>query len=148
MFPVQYISIENQRQLDKLRALQEKTKDVEQLSKIDERIQEIEKTRKPLMECSVEECIELKSIIYDKFQKMSGIGKTGLAMQFSNMILSIENRVNTLVLDEVTKAAEAKKEQEERKALERIIEKNEKGKNKSTAGKLSNPWSVRIDDGD
>lgn len=62
--------------------------------------------RKPLHECSMEECYELRTTIFDKYQKLMSIGKSANAMQFLKMMQQVDERVMNLQLEQSKAEAE------------------------------------------
>lgn len=70
--------------------------------------------KKPLHECTVEECFELKTTLFDKYQKLASIGKGALAMNFAQMLQQVDERIQFLQLEEMkAEAAKAKAKQDE-----------------------------------
>ena len=61
--------------------------------------QAIEDRRKPLHECGMEECIELRQQIYQKYQKIVQTGKHGIEIQFKRMIAVVEQRIQLLTIE-------------------------------------------------
>lgn len=62
--------------------------------------------KKPLHECTVEECYELKTTIFDKYQKLMSIGKSANAMQFLRMMQQVDERIMNLQIELAKQEAE------------------------------------------
>jgi hypothetical protein len=77
--------------------------------------QAIEARRKPLHECNMEECIELRQQIYHKYEKIVQTGKHGIEIQFKRMIAVVEQRIQILTIEagsvEMDKKKKLRKEQ-------------------------------------
>jgi len=61
--------------------------------------QAIEDRRKPLHECGMEECIELRQQIYHKYETIAKTGKHGIEIQFKRMIAVVEQRIQLLTIE-------------------------------------------------
>lgn len=99
MYSFTYISKEDRERLEALKEALPEFEDSRVRERVIEEIAEIEAKRKPIHECNIEECTELKVLIVEKSQKLSGIGKRGAAMQFKNMILILDERIRSLYLE-------------------------------------------------
>lgn len=86
-------------------------------------IEEIKNRQKPLHECNIEECMELKTAVYEKFDQLQKIGKTSYAINFKRMIIEIEKRMNTVYRQMSNDAIEKKKLSNEKETKSDNVEK-------------------------
>ena len=63
---------------------------------IREEIATLEATRKPLGQCNVDECAELRTAIWEKFDRLNRTGKYNIAHQFKLMLATVERHQNLL----------------------------------------------------
>jgi hypothetical protein len=66
--------------------------------------------RKPLYECNTEESLDLKAILFGKYQKLASIGKP-TAMQFLKMMQSVDEHIQNIQLEIMKKEAEKANEE-------------------------------------
>lgn len=72
--------------------------------------------QKSLYECSFDECLELKGILWDKYTLLASIGKGANAYQFMQMIEAVEERIGAIQLDLARAEAEKAKVKAEEQA--------------------------------
>jgi len=118
MYSFTYISNEDRKRLEMLQKALPSFTDGRVQARAVEEIAEIEATRKPVHECTIEECSELKILITEKMQRLAGIGKRGAAAQFKNMIRILDERLKALYLEAHKKELERLQEHEDKKLAE------------------------------
>ena len=134
MFNVTYLSdIDRDRLLD-LQEMARGAITLDEQQDINQEIRDIESKRKPLHECTLEECTELRTTIWGKFDMLNRTGKYNVAVQFKQMLTIIEMRIRTIHL-EIAK--------EER---EKIQKKAEAAMNKRRGQKDSNLETTNEED--
>lgn len=92
MLDITYISELDRRRLVVLNEGLRMCETVEEQQQLREEIAAIEKTRKPLGECTMEECTELRTAIWDKFDRLNRTGKYNIAQNFKLMLRQIESQ--------------------------------------------------------
>lgn len=116
-----------------------------QREKILEEIAEIDGRSKPLHQCTIEECTELKTFVFEKFQKVNSTGRYGQATMFKNMIQAIESRLRTIYIEMSRQEAEKEKQsKEETPDAPPKRSKRETSSNKTTARTGSSRWTTGI----
>lgn len=113
--------------------------------------EKIEKKRKPLHECGIEECMELSHQLYLQLQQHVGLGNRTQVKQFQAMIEGVNQR--TLALHtEMNKQALAKQDAAEKKNRISIdddddVESSDDKKGRRSAKKrtASNRWTISVD---
>ncbi len=90
MHNITYISDLDRKRLIVLNDAARECETSEELQGIREEIATIEATRKPLGQCNLEECTELRTAIWDKFDRLNRTGKYSVAQQFKVMLRQIE----------------------------------------------------------
>jgi len=113
-----HISNEDRKRLEALQISLPKFEDSRVRARVLEEIAEIEAKRKPIHECNIEECAELKVLITGKMQKLAGIGKRGAAAQFKNMIRILDERMKAIYLETNREELERLQELKEKKIEE------------------------------
>ena len=143
MLEIVYISNADRDRLVLLQEAQAFTRDPAEQQRIADEIQEIHKRKKPLNECTSEECNELKTAMYEKFEKLNRIGKNSHAIQLKKMMASIELRQAQLHREQIIAEAErkAKSKDKHKKLAEQIADKEKPKKAKSTS---SSRWMTGI----
>ena len=145
-----HISNEDRKRLEALQISLHKFEDSRVRARVLEEIVEIEAKRKPIHECNIEECAELKVLITEKMQKLAGIGKRGAAVQFKNMIRILDERMKAIYLETNRKELERLQELKEKK-IEELSQPRDKRKrdHKRPKTKIKNKsggsrWTIDI----
>lgn len=146
MFNIIYSTDEDRQRLQYLQNVLPWIKDKKEYDDTLKEIDEIRSRQKPLHECNLQECIELKTAVHSKFERLQKTGKFGHAINFKNMMIQIENRMATIHLETGMKEAERR-----RLAKESVIS-EDKSKNsseksdteKSSSNKGSSRWTTGI----
>jgi hypothetical protein len=106
----------------------------------------IESRRKPMIECNMDECLELRDQIFKKLQRLSSIGKTGIAQQFKVMYDQVSGRIMELTVqtgvEEKKKMEQLKKDQKEKRR--RRFRKDEDSKPKVKLRSGLSRWTTGI----
>lgn len=137
-----YLSDEDRELLIQIQNQLSVERDMSKIAELRERYQEVSNRAKPLNECTLQECVELKAHVYDKFRRVSGVGKYSIAAQFREMIRQIDIRSN-LLYAEMAKE-EHQKVLEKSESSESENEKSSKPRIRKSKNKTS--WSVSFDD--
>lgn len=120
---------------------------VEEQQEIREEIAELEATRKPLGQCDLNECAELRTVIWGKFDRLNRTGKYNIAQQFKFMLAAIERHQNLLhrqlAIEEARKLALEKDGRAKQAAL---VEKTKKKNADKPAKSISSRWTTGIGD--
>jgi hypothetical protein len=147
MYNITYISDIDRIRLVVLNDALRSVATVEEQQKIREEISEIESKRKPLHECDTSECTELRTTIWNKFDKLNRTGKYSMAHQFKMMLQQIEIRQAAIYREALLAEAQRKLEEQKEK-LEQILgskeDKREASKNKANAKSVSSRWTSGI----
>lgn len=100
---------------------------------------EIESKSKQLNECSLEECEDLKTQLFSKYNAAMGIGRTDISRQFQIMLSQVDSRIQALNIDT------ARAESEKRKELANKDKAIERGQGKISSKSGRNRWSINLD---
>ena len=92
MYNITYISNSDRARLVELNEALRAAETVDEQRKAREEIASIEERRKPLHECSLDEVVELRTFVWDKFDKLNRAGRYQNAQQFKVMLTHIERR--------------------------------------------------------
>ena len=92
MYNITYISDIDRNRLVVLNDALRLVDTIEKQQEIREEISEIEVRRKPLHDCTLLECSELRTAIWNKFDKLNRTGKYSIARNFKLMLQQIEIR--------------------------------------------------------
>jgi hypothetical protein len=92
MYNITYISDIDRKRLVVLNDALRMVGTIEEQREIREEISEIEAARKSLHDCTLLECSELRTTIWDKFDKLNRTGKYNIARHFKLMLQQIEIR--------------------------------------------------------
>lgn len=115
MFFVTYLTDVDRLRLAEVQEILPRTMMPDDRKKLLAEQQAIEGRRKPLHECNMEECVELRQQIYHKYEKIAQTGKHGIEIQFKRMIAVVEQRIQILTLEagsvEIDKKKKLRKEQ-------------------------------------
>lgn len=142
MYNIIYSSEADRNRLQVLQELLPLAQTEYEQSKILQEIEEIKGRQKPLHECTLEECTELRTTIYSKFEKLTRIGKTGHAIGFKRMMGEIERRMATIQMEMTKEELERKKTKVETKPEQQG--KDETSKRKSPARTGSSRWTTGV----
>jgi len=142
---ISYISEVDRKRLvvlnDKLRMCET----VEEQQVIRAEMVELEATRKPLGECDVDECAELRTVIWDKFDRLNRTGKYNIAQQFKFMLAAIERHQNLLHRQHAMEAAQQQALALKGKAEQAALVKETKKKNADKpAQSITSRWTTGI----
>jgi hypothetical protein len=96
MHEVSYISDKDRARLVELNEAVRSCVTTEEQQGIRSEIAEIELRRKPLHECTLPECSELRTFVYNKFDRLNRTGKYHIALQFKQLLARIEIRQATI----------------------------------------------------
>ena len=122
----------------------------EELQKVREEITTIESTRKPLGECDLQECTELRTAIWDKFDKLNRAGKYSIAQQFKVMLRQIEIHQSYVIRQAAMEDAQRKlddKNDKDRlitKVTEKLKANHEASEDTSKPQSVSSRWTTGI----
>ena len=107
---------------------------------------EIHSRSKPLHECDIKECTELRTSVWERFSKLNNAGKYSMAQHFKQMLILIERKQQELfrqmALEEAAKKAEKGKKKEPTK--EQKDEARSKAKARPQSG--GSRWTTGIGD--
>jgi hypothetical protein len=92
MHDITYMSDANRQRLIDLNEELRTCATIEEQQLVREEIIELESKRKSLGSCTLNECTELRTFVYDKFEKLNRAGKLHLAQQMMMMLRQIETR--------------------------------------------------------
>ena len=97
VYSITYLSKNDRERLIELQELirstmseQERIGHIEEMGEINSRI-------KPLKECTIEQCSELKTEIWSKIQQVQSIGKLNILEQFQQRLLAVEEYERWLI---------------------------------------------------
>ena len=111
---------------------------------------EIESRRKPMHECDMDECLELRNQIFGKLQRLNSVGKTGFAQQFKVMYDQVNGRIMELTIqagvEEKKKMEQIRKDQKERRR--KRFRKDGESKPKARARSGLSRWTTGIGNSD
>jgi len=145
MHNITYISEVDRKRLVVLNEGLRMCETIEEQQEIREEIATLEATRKPLSECNVDECTELRTAVWDKFDRLNRTGKYNIAQQFKFMLAAIERHQNLLhrqnAMEEVKKATLAMENKAKQTAL---VEKTKKNNADKPAQSISSRWTTGI----
>lgn len=106
----------------------------------------IESLRKPMFECNMDECLDLRDQIFKKMERLHKIGKTSMAQQFQIMYQQVQGRIMELTLqagiEEKQRLVKLKQEQKERRR--KRFKKDEQSKPKVRARSGISRWTTGI----
>ncbi len=153
MFSVTYISDDDRDRLLELNEMVRGAVTLDEQQDINQEIRDLESKRKPLHECTLEECTELRTTIWNKFDKLNRAGKYGIAVNFKQMLTLIELRIRAIHLEiarEEREKIEQKIEAAKNKRLGRqdpnsdAETKNERSKSGTKPTTGSSKWTTGI----
>ena len=149
MFEITYLGTEDRARLQAIQEAMRDAKSAEERMKFYQESEEIQKRAKPLKDCNVEECVELRTQIFEKFDKLQRIGRYGHAINFKRMLVAIEQRQAMLHREETMKEAERLKKKMEKKKeslTERIkaTEEDEKSVPKVRPSTRRSRWTTGV----
>lgn len=144
MFNIIYTSNADRDRLQFLQDSVAKVETKEEQQKMLQEIEEIKARQKPLHECNIEECTELRTTIWSKYEKLYKIGKSGHAIGFKKMLRQIEQRIAVLHMEMSQKEAERKKKPLSEKAKKDDGSTNETSKRKTTSRTGASRWTTGV----
>jgi len=148
MFTPTYLSKADRDRYDALTKETEHCRDHDRLAEVRVEMTEIDSRRKPLNQCTYEECMEFKSFLFDKYRKVAGINKGHIASQIMSYMKMVDERALMLAAQAQLEEAEKIKRVREEKAKDaKSILKKSSG-NPASSGGLSSKWSIDIDEFD
>ncbi len=146
MLNLTYISDADRARLVELNEAVRSCTTIEEQRKIREEIVELEGKRKPLHECTLMEITELRTFVWDKFQKLNGAGKYHLAQQFKVMLQQIEIRQAVLNREMAVKEAERLTNKAQGKQPKKVAKSEAPSQVKTKSGNTSSRWTTGIGD--
>ena len=146
MHNITYISDADRARLVELNEAVRACTTVEEQRAIREEIVELEGKRKPLHECTLQEVTELRTFVWDKFQKLNGTGKYHLAQQFKAMLMQIEKRSNIIQAEMTAKEKARAVEKQTAKATPQKKASDDTSKGKPQRRQTTSRWTTGIGD--
>lgn len=110
---ITFISEQDRLRMIEVRDLLRSNVSVEERKKLTDELNEIQTRIVPLREMTLEQCLELKSTLWDKIQKLESIGKTSISQQYMKQLAVVEEQEKILIIrksEEEINRANAKKE--------------------------------------
>lgn len=149
MHNVTYISNTDRARLVELNEALRAAATVDEQRKAREEIAAIEERRKPLHECSLDEVVELRTFVWDKFDKLNRTGRYQHAQQFKVMLTHIERRqaliYQEMAKEEAARAAEnVKIAQQQMETAKEKRKKSDKGSGSRGSQSTSSRWTTGI----
>ena len=148
MLNITYISNEDRDRLVQLNEELRAADTIEKQANIREEIASIEARRKPLHECDTNECTELRTVIWAKFDRLNRTGKYGHALQFKRMLEAIE--IRQMVIHREMALAEQERRNNKKTEDKSKSEKVKKAKDervsagKAKSGTATSRWTTGI----
>ena len=149
MHEVSYLSDKDRASLVELNEAVRACATVEEQQEIRSAIAEIESRRKPLHECTLPECSELRTFVYNKFDLLNRTGKYHIAIQFKQLLARIE--IRQAIIHQEMNFAERRRVIEKAQGKAAQIDKAEEVKKKrgtstgtSKSGTASSRWTTGI----
>lgn len=149
MHNITYISNADRERLVQLNEDIRSCTTIEEQQQIRAEIVELEAKRKRLVDCDMNECTELRTFVYDKFNKLNRAGKGSLAHQFKIMLHQIEMRQNVLH-GEMSIAEQKRKAEKPTHHVSETVDEIKKArsgksnKTKAKSGTTSSRWTTGI----
>jgi hypothetical protein len=148
MHNITYISEVDRRRLVFLNEAVRMCETVEAQQEIRTEIAELEATRKPLGECDVDECAELRTAIWEKFDRLNRTGKYSIAHQFKLMLATIERHQATLhrqrAMEEAQRTLAEREEKIKQIMLVEKAKKENAEKEKTAPKSIVSRWTTGI----
>ncbi len=150
MHNITYISTVDRKRLVVLNEAVRGCETSEELQDVRDEIAAIESKRKPLSECDLNECTELRSEIWDKFDRLNRTGKFSLAQQFKVMLRQIEMHQAQVIRQ--TAIDDASRKLADRDGKTRLVSdtsnmqkaKSDKSDTKTKSQSVSSRWTTGI----
>ena len=121
---------------------------VEEQQAIREEIATLEANRKPLGECNVDECAELRTAIWDKFDRLNRTGKYNIAHQFKLMLATIERHQGLLhrqqAMEEAARIIVEREDKIKQMILAEKTKKENEEKEKTAPKSIISRWTTGI----
>lgn len=140
MFGVTHLSADDRKRLVEIRDKLSSALSPKERQELTAETQEIESRRKPLNQCTLEECEQTKADLYNHYFKLMGIGRTDIAEQYRRLMVQVDSRIQTIHID--TAKAEAEKQAQAGK--DEKDGKRGKGRGKTPSQSRSSKWSVDL----
>jgi hypothetical protein len=146
MYNITYISDIDRKRLVILNDALRMVGTIEEQQEIREEISEIESKRKPLHACTLLECSELRTAIWEKFDMLNRTGKYGMARNFKLMLQQIEIRQGIIHREMAFEEEKRNREtaQEKAKHAADIKQKLEDRREESNDTMASSRWTTGI----
>jgi hypothetical protein len=151
MFNVTYLSDDDRARLLELQEEARGAATLDEQQDINQEVRDIESKRKSLHACTLEECSELRTSVWGKFDMLNRTGKNGIAIQFKHMLILIELRMQAIHLEmareerekalQKTEAAKKKRHARQDSDTETTNEKSKSGTRPTTG---SSRWTTGI----
>ena len=121
-----FLSKINREKIEALKKQISESSSPEEIKKLNDKVTGLEANRKPLNQCSMEECLEFKELLYEKFVLLQSIGKNQAARNFLLMMQTVESRMSTIQLEIMRKEEENKSSKNEEKQKTEKVERKSK----------------------
>jgi len=148
MHNITYISELDRRRLVLLNEGLRMCETVEEQQAIREEIATLEANRKPLGECNVDECAELRTAIWDKFDRLNRTGKYNIAHQFKLMLATIERHQGLLhrqqAMEEAARIIVEREDKIKQMILAEKTKKENEEKEKTAPKSIISRWTTGI----
>lgn len=142
MFDIIYSTDADREKLQKLQNAVPFVEDKVEQGKMLAEIEEIRARQKPLHECTLEECMELKTTVYNKFNRLQQAGKLGHAINFKRILVQVERRMNIIHQEMNMKEIERKRLAKE--SVKVVDEKSNKPNPKKESKPGASRWTTGI----
>lgn len=141
MFGVTHLSRDDRKRAFDIReSLNDLSLSSKERQQLETELREIEAQRKPLNQCTMEECEETKAVLYDHYFKLMRIGRSDLAEQYRRMLVQVDSRIQTINI-EISKSEAEKRSKEQEKSGK---ENRGKSRGKSPSKSRSSKWSIDL----
>lgn len=141
MKSLSFLSSANHELLKRLRSQLDAATDPIERQKINDELNRVADQRKPLRECTAEECQELKSQLFKHFNSLMQIGKTDQARQFQMMLTSVDLKIALIMKENQDKENQNVMEKRKEADALKLGPKMEKPVKKGTA-----KWNIDLGD--
>lgn len=148
MYFVTYISREDRKTLSSLDKKISDSVDPDEKNNLFKERMAIEAKRKPLHECNIEECSDLKSQILEKYQLLASIGKRTQMQQLRAIVGMIQERMYFLTLDMKKEEVDKQKLLDKRGPGRPNAKEQPPRRSKPKAKSLRNKWTLSLEDFD
>ena len=142
MKPITYLPEELRLELQSVQYELDNCYNFERIAELQKRLGDINSQRKPLHECNIEECQELKKVVYDKYTKLLKTTKLRDATQFRMMLEQIDTRMIVINMQIQQKQSEVKSD--DKRSNINHIEKREHRPSESKPRSSRGYWTTDI----